>query len=106
MKFDPGNKGSVRSLAALSVCVGLFVSLCLPGGGSRMQAQSRQGEMTSSQSESRIFSATATATTSGVLLQWQSSLDADNLGFNVYRLKDGRRKRVNREIIPGAVFVV
>src|SRR5437762_7072200 len=52
-----------------------------------------------------VFAATAIASEEGVLLQWQGMFNADNLGFNVYRLKDGHRARVNSEIVPGSVFV-
>ncbi|MGI9166259.1 MAG: hypothetical protein ACR2G5_07720 [Pyrinomonadaceae bacterium] len=40
----------------------------------------------------------------GVLLQWNSRFEKENLGFNVYRLRNRRRTRVNSEIIPGSVF--
>jgi hypothetical protein len=39
-----------------------------------------------------------------VLLEWRTNSAADNLGFNVYRVKAGQRTRVNKEIIPGALF--
>lgn len=38
------------------------------------------------------------------MLQWTTNATLDNLGFNVYRITNGRRTRVNREIIPGALF--
>lgn len=37
-------------------------------------------------------------------MRWTTNSVPDNLGFNVYRLKDGRRTRANKEIIPGAMF--
>ncbi len=51
-----------------------------------------------------LFEATAVGTETGVLLQWHTSFEKDNLGFNVYRLSGGQRTRVNREIIPGSIF--
>jgi hypothetical protein len=58
-----------------------------------------------SQNEFQLVAASATTTPAGILLQWHTNAAADNLGFNVYRLKkDGQRTRVNREIIPGAAF--
>ena len=53
-----------------------------------------------------LSSATATATPGGVLLQWRTSFEQDNLGFNAYRLRNGQRTRVNQTIIPGSVFIV
>src|SRR6185503_17573090 len=47
---------------------------------------------------------TATITAGGVLLSWRANAAPDNLGFNVYRLKNGERARANSEIIPGALF--
>lgn len=67
-----------------------------PGSGTR-PADSQNSELT-------LTSASATATKSGVLLRWTTNSVPENLGFNVYRLKDGRRTRANKEIIPGAVF--
>ncbi len=55
-------------------------------------------------SELTLTSSRATATRAGVLLRWTTNSVRDNLGFNVYRLKDGLRSRVNQEIIPGAIF--
>ncbi|MBC8032045.1 MAG: hypothetical protein H7Z16_18320 [Pyrinomonadaceae bacterium] len=51
------------------------------------------------------MSANAVATEAGVRIEWSSKFDIDNLGFNVYRLEQGKRIRINREIIPGSVFV-
>ena len=54
----------------------------------------------------QLIEATAntTVTPAGVLIQWRTNSPADNLGFNVYRLEAGQRVRINKEIIPGAVF--
>jgi hypothetical protein len=58
----------------------------------------------SQNSELTLTASSATATRAGVLLRWTTNSVPDNLGFNVYRLKDGRRTRANKEIIPGAIF--
>ncbi len=105
MKFFSSNSGLARSLAALSVCLGLVISLCIPAGAARQLARD-QKEAANAQTDVKMFSAAATATTSGVTVQWRTILDADNLGFNLYRLKNGTRARANREIIPGSVFVI
>jgi Peptidase family C25 len=67
-------------------------------------AQNSQDKLGSS--DVVLSSATATATTEGILLEWRTSFERDNLGFNVYRLRDGQQARVNRTIIPGSVFIV
>lgn len=113
MKFRPARLGSSQSLVALSVSVAIvlsshafaFASLAPAGGNSpATKIATSQNQTDSSPSELRIISATATATADGILLQWSANSATDNLGFNVYRLRGGQRTRVNREIIPGAVF--
>ena len=54
--------------------------------------------------EVQISNLTAKKTEQGTLVEWRSKLTAENLGFNVYRIEDGRRIKVNREVIPGGVF--
>jgi hypothetical protein len=68
------------------------------------RSQSSQIENVRPQGDAGL-SATAIVTTSGVVLQWRAKMDSDNLGFNIYRLSNGQRVRVNREIIPGALLV-
>ncbi|MDQ1636727.1 MAG: hypothetical protein QOF62_66 [Pyrinomonadaceae bacterium] len=104
MKFYCRNRGLVQSLTALSLCAGLIVSLCAPVRASRTLLQIDQKTF-GQQQAGKISAATAVATTSGVIIQWRSTLDPDNLGFNIYRMQAGARVRVNREIVLGAVFV-
>ena len=112
MKFRSVRLGLARSLVALSVSLAVvlsshgfaFASLAKPAKSPAAKSDVSQKQTDSSQNELRLTSATATATAGGVLLQWRTNSAADNLGFNVYRLQDGQRTRVNREIIPGAVF--
>src|SRR6266545_274256 len=110
MKFRCSARlGSAQSLLALSVSFAVIVSshtfafAALAKSAAGSDANLMQNA--SSQNELRLISVTATATTDGVLLQWRTNDASDNLGFNVYRMKGGQRTRVNREIIPGAVFV-
>ncbi len=51
-----------------------------------------------------ILSARASAKTQGVLVEWRSKPDPNNLGFNLYRLQGEQRTRLNAEIIPGGIF--
>src|SRR5260221_383292 len=53
-----------------------------------------------------LSTATAETSAAGVLLQWHTSFEQDTLGFNVYRVRDGQRSRLNHSIIPGSVFQV
>lgn len=58
----------------------------------------------SNNNELKLTLLTATKSAEGVLVQWHADSDSDNAGFNIYRLSDGKRTRLNGEIIPGAAF--
>src|SRR6266852_148157 len=47
----------------------------------------------------------ATAANGGVLIEWRTGLEIDNLGFNVYREQRGRREQLNPEIIAGSALI-
>jgi hypothetical protein len=53
-----------------------------------------------------LRSFTATSTQRFVLLNWQTTNEVDNLGFNIYRADavDGKRTRLNTELIPTLVY--
>ncbi len=40
-----------------------------------------------------------------VLVQWKSSHEADNLGFNVYREQNGQRLRITPQLVAGSALV-
>ncbi len=48
----------------------------------------------------------ATSTDKGVLLEWRTGYEVDNLGFNLYRERNGRRVLVNPSIIAGSAFII
>ena len=48
---------------------------------------------------------TATGFESGVLLEWQTGFEANNLGFNAYRETSGTREQVNPQMIAGSALV-
>jgi Peptidase family C25 len=41
-----------------------------------------------------------------VLLQWNTSYEVDNLGYNVYREVNGQRTRINAQMIAGSALMV
>jgi hypothetical protein len=54
----------------------------------------------------KLDSFSATAFDSGqVLVQWKSSHEADNLGFNVYREQNGSRVRVTPQLVAGSALI-
>src|ERR1700682_5770066 len=46
-----------------------------------------------------------TAGPMGVLIEWRTSFELDNLGFNVYRDQSGARSQVNPAIIAGSALI-
>ncbi len=112
MKNRSERLGLARSLIALAVSFAVVLSTTALSFASRTASSARsatksnvaQAQTGSTQNELKITSVTATKTTAGVLLEWRTNATKDNVGFNVYRVKDGRRTRANREIIPGALF--
>lgn len=49
---------------------------------------------------------TAHAGNKGVLVEWRTGYEVDNLGFNLYREQHGKRALVNPSIIAGSALVV
>lgn len=49
---------------------------------------------------------TAHSSNNGVLLEWRTGYEVDNLGFNLYREQNGKRALVNPSTIAGSAFVV
>jgi hypothetical protein len=106
--FDP-RLGPARRLLAFSVSFAVVLSshvfaFAAPVKSVPKSAIQTAGQTDAAKRELQIDSATATATKAGVLLRWSTNSVADNVGFNVYRVSGGQRTRVNREIIPGAMF--
>jgi len=102
MKLFALTSGLFRGLVALSV------SLAVIGSSQAFAfaffSNSNGAQPAQLQSEGGLDSADAFVADGGVRLEWSSKSDPDNLGFNIYRLQNGQRVRINREIIPGSVF--
>jgi len=41
----------------------------------------------------------------GNLLEWKTSLETDNLGYNIYRERGGKRTRINDSLIAGSALI-
>src|ERR1044071_939339 len=53
----------------------------------------------------KLSSFTASQTSNGTQLRWQTGDELDNLGFNVYREQHGKRTRLNPSIIAGSALL-
>src|SRR5262252_6234769 len=63
--------------------------------------QSRSSELVS---DERV-NARATISPSGVLVEWIGGLAMDALGFNVYRVTDGRERKLNPGLLAGPALI-
>jgi hypothetical protein len=50
--------------------------------------------------------AKATRTDEGVVIEWSTTHEVDNLGFNLYRIEGGRRAQINSHLIAGSALMV
>jgi peptidase C25-like protein len=50
--------------------------------------------------------ASATRFDDGVSVRWRTGFEVDNLGFNLYRDENGKRMRVNSDLIAGSALMV
>jgi hypothetical protein len=54
----------------------------------------------------QLVDCTATAYDDGTLLEWQTTYEVDNLGFNIFREENGNRVRVNHQLIAGSALLM
>lgn len=100
--------GPAQRLLALSVSLAIILST--PAFSFARNATPNQPKQTASQEpaagkdELQLLSVRATPTESGILLEWHTTAAPDNIGFNVYRVKNGERERANRQLVPGVQF--
>jgi hypothetical protein len=73
------------------------------GQGTRVMAQ-EQTPGTVSGGGSDLTYVCASIKSRGVLVEWRSKPDPDNLGFNIYRVHAGHRSLLNAQLIPGVIF--
>jgi len=53
-----------------------------------------------------LISFDATAYDDGVFFQWQTGLEVDNLGFNLYRGDAGKLSRINAQLLAGSALLI
>ncbi|HYV05424.1 MAG TPA: immunoglobulin domain-containing protein, partial [Blastocatellia bacterium] len=53
-----------------------------------------------------LMSLKASAYEDGVLIEWQTGLEVDNLGFNLYRDDAGKIDRVNQQLLAGSALKI
>ena len=109
-------------LVVVLLFAALASGLCLPAGGSlqslfapSVRADRTPQTLPFSQNWSnpklitaaRLDSFTARTVAGGnVLLEWRTGFETDNLGFNLYREAQGKRTRVNPQMLAGSALMV
>jgi hypothetical protein len=75
-------------------------------GSARPKPQSSRRPDRAKPALARLSQIKVTGTNDGVLIEWRTDFEIDNLGFNVYRERNGRRTRINPGIIAGSALIV
>src|SRR5882762_1143320 len=89
------------AIAALIAALTPVIGVALSSHAQHRRAHKRVERITLA----RIAESQITAGPNGALIQWRTSFELDNLGFNIYREQGGTRTRVNPAIIAGSVFI-
>lgn len=98
-----------RFLCRLAVFVVAVALLCAPAarvGSGQSTGRNAAGNPDKSRLPADALGQfIATATPDGVLIEWRTNFELDNLGFNIYRERNGRREQVNPGLIAGSVLL-
>jgi hypothetical protein len=86
------------ALLATAIVSSQLIPNCFAGRASR--PSSDNGAPT------KLAAVKATASDRGVLIEWRTGFEIDNLGFNIFRERNGRREKINRGIIAGSALIV
>jgi hypothetical protein len=71
-----------------------------------LPAAAHNGQTLQPNESARVVFMKAVAGESGVLIEWRTSYELNNVGFFLYREQGGRRVQVNKSIVPGAALMV
>lgn len=83
--------------------------VCLPLSqiGLSQSKQAPAIESASSRTPSvQISRISATAGPDGVMIEWRTAFELDNVGFNIYRIENGERIQINRTEIAGSILTL
>lgn len=97
-----------RRQIGLAVLMAVLTSSLTPvSNAARSSHLPRRGEpkRAAKTTLARIADSKVTVGPNGVLIQWRTSYEIDNLGFNVYREDGGTRTRINPTMIAGSVLI-
>lgn len=94
---------------SLTLRVTAFVLIAILLGGQSLNAPTAFAQFDNAEKSidrvEHLLQVRATASTGGVAIEWRTGLERDTLGFNVFRVSNGRRVQLNPSLIAGSVLV-
>jgi len=100
----------IRSECLSRVAVVVVIAALL-GAPLRQMALAQSSSSATNHESSRgvsiqLSGITASAGPNGVLIEWSTSFELNNLGFNVYRLQNGQSIQLNRSLLRGSALML
>jgi hypothetical protein len=102
-------RAQFRSRTVVAALIAALLSSLAPATGASLSARAQRIQRvreTAKVTLAHTAEVKVTASPTGVLLEWRTSFELDNLGFNVYRDQGGTRTQVNPAIIAGSALIV
>src|ERR1700704_625065 len=99
-------RAPLRRPSVVAALIAALLSLAPGATLSSHTPASRGNRQAAKVTLARTAEVKVTAGPTGVLIEWRTSFELDNLGFNVYRDQDGARTQVNPAILAGSALIV
>jgi hypothetical protein len=102
-------RASFRRRSVVAALMAALLSYLAPATGALLSAHAQRAQRIRQAAKNTLASTAEvkiTAGPTGVLIEWRTSFELDNLGFNVYRDQSGTRTQVNPAIIAGSALLV
>jgi hypothetical protein len=98
-------RASLQGRIVVAALIAALLSSVVPAAGASVPNQdSERNRKAALLNLARSVEVKVTAGPAGVLVEWRTSYELDNLGFNVYREQRGNRIQVNPSIIAAAAL--
>lgn len=102
-------RASFRRRSVVAALMAALLSSLAPATGAAFFSSANRAQRVREAAKitlARTAEVKVTAGPTGVLIEWRTSFELDNLGFNVYRDQGGTRTQVNPAIIAGSALIV
>jgi hypothetical protein len=98
-------RATIRSRSFIAAALAALISPLISGASISTRIQRSAADSPSGITSPRTAEVKVTAGPTGVLIEWRTPFELDDLGFNVYREQDGVRTQVNPAIIARSAMV-